>query len=185
MAVSAEGTHSIVFPLREAALTAVIAAALMLPMIGIFTVSRGGALIVETRLPELALSVLLVFLGRLGLIYARDGKPALSGGLGIAVALAGWLGLIPGDLLKVIAIGGGALLAVRAVMATDAGKVLGQKFSWRNGQSDKAGGSVFTRRGPWIGAALIVFALALPWLPSALRRSFRPLPRLLLPSRGR
>ena len=98
MTVSAEGRHGIVFPLREAALTAVIAAALMLPMVGIFTASRGGALVVETRFPELALSVLLVFLGRLGLIYARTGKPALSGALGVGVALSGWFGLIPGEL---------------------------------------------------------------------------------------
>ena len=44
MPASAEGRNGIVVPLREAALTAVIAAALLLPMVGIFTASRGGAL---------------------------------------------------------------------------------------------------------------------------------------------
>lgn len=170
MTVSAEGKHDIVFPLREAALTAIIAAALMLPMVGIFTASRGGALVVETRFPDLALSVLLVFLGRLGLIYARRGKPALSGTLGVAVALAGWLGLFPGELLTVIAIGGGAMLAVRAGMATDPGQMLVRKISRRETVAGDRRGSALSRRGPWIGAALIVFALALPWLPFVDRR---------------
>lgn len=148
--------------LREASLTAIISGALMLPLIGIFTVSRGGVLVVDTRFSVLAIAVLLVFLGRLGLVYARGGRAMVSGAIGAGVAVAGLSRLFPGDLLTALAVGGGLLLILRAAIGTTFGAQLVQAISL--GVKKQSG------RGAWLGAALVVFAIALPWLPFVDRR---------------
>ncbi|MFT5438600.1 MAG: branched-chain amino acid transport system permease protein [Alphaproteobacteria bacterium] len=154
--------NSLVDAVREAALTATIAAALMLPLIGIFTVSRGGALVVDTRFSALAIAVVLVFFGRLGLIYARGGRAMVSGAIGVGLAVAGWWGLFPGDLLTALAVGGGLLLVLRSAMVTSIGVRIVQAIS--------SGVKMRPGRGPWLGAALVVLAIALPWLPFVDRR---------------
>ncbi len=148
--------------LTDAGLTTLVAAALMLPMIGIFTASKGGAQFVDTRFFEQAFALLLVFFGRLGLIYVRGGLPVPSGVIGAAVAVAGWLRLFPGDLLTALAVIGGLVLVLRALTGEGSGDRLSRQISSRLSKAWLA--------GPWLGAALVVFAIALPWLPFVDRR---------------
>jgi len=61
-------------PLREAALTAIVAAALMLPLIGLHAASRSTGIVIRTRWPEMLIAVGLIFAGRLALALERDGR---------------------------------------------------------------------------------------------------------------
>ncbi len=148
--------------LRDAFVISIVAVVVMLPMIGLFTTPSGGALVVETRFPELGLAVLLVFLGRLGLNWAVEDHPAGAGALGAGTAIAGTGGLFPGHLLTALAIGGGLLLVFVAATKSRAGTVAWRSLSAKTGN--------LARSGVWIGAALILFAVALPWLPFTDRR---------------
>jgi branched-chain amino acid transport system permease protein len=57
---------------REAAVAAVVAVALFLPLIGFHTVDQGGVLGIETRFDWLAIGVVTVFIGRLTLATWRE-----------------------------------------------------------------------------------------------------------------
>jgi len=148
--------------LREAGITSRLAAAVMLPMIGVFTTPLGGALAVDTRLPEIGLAVVLVFLGRLGMIRAREGRPLEAACVGGAVTAAAVFGLFPGDLLTALAMGGGLLLVTGALKASPQGTAAWQSVMIRAQNTPNW--------GVWVGGGLIVFAVVLPWLPFVDRR---------------
>ncbi|HEX9568248.1 MAG TPA: high-affinity branched-chain amino acid ABC transporter permease LivM [Rhodospirillales bacterium] len=101
---------------KEAAVAAVIAVALFLPLVGFHTVDQGGVLGIETRFDWLAIGVGAVFLGRLALATYRETRARRPS---------------PGAFA-----GMGARL--EAVVQTLI---------------------------PWVAAAVIVFAFALPFLP--------------------
>src|SRR5271170_6323483 len=76
--------------LREAGLAAIVAAALALPLVGLQTVERNGAVVVQTRFGWVAIGVAAAFVGRLVLalwpqhlwqrreprhVAAGDGRP--------------------------------------------------------------------------------------------------------------
>ncbi len=100
--------------LREAALAAFIAFMLTVTMVGLHLVNRPAGLTVETRFIEVGVSVLLVFLGRLGFAMTREGAPlpALAGA--VAVIAAGLVLPLPSAALKVITVGGGAIIGIYA-----------------------------------------------------------------------
>jgi branched-chain amino acid transport system permease protein len=52
---------------KEAALAAVVALALAVPLVGFYTVDQGGSLVIKTRFDWVAIGVLAVFAGRLAL----------------------------------------------------------------------------------------------------------------------
>jgi branched-chain amino acid transport system permease protein len=75
---------------KEAAVAAVIAVALFLPLIGFHTVDQGGVLGIETRFGWVAIGVVTVFLGRLALATYRETRarrPALGLFAGVSARL--------------------------------------------------------------------------------------------------
>lgn len=60
---------------KEAGITALIALVLTAPLVGIRTVEQSGSLSFETDFTAVAIAVVLVFLGRIGLILNREGFP--------------------------------------------------------------------------------------------------------------
>ena len=70
-AAPARKSSAAVAILKEAGLTAAVAFALALPLIGLRGFSRGGEMVVESRFEWLAVAVAVVFLGRVALILSR------------------------------------------------------------------------------------------------------------------
>jgi len=149
--------------LREAAVTAGVAAALMLPLIGLHAASQATGIVIRTRWPEMLVAVALIFVGRLALALERGGNPwpALAGGAA-AVALGLFVPL-PGEVLAALALAGGGVLCLRGALAL---------ARLRRGRAVPAGriAQGFAHYAPWLGAAMIVFAVALPLMPFADRR---------------
>ncbi|MEO1248594.1 MAG: high-affinity branched-chain amino acid ABC transporter permease LivM [Pseudomonadota bacterium] len=100
---------------KEAGLAALVALALSLTMVGLNTVSVQSQLTVETRFLAVVLAVALVFVGRLafGLIRSGYALPGLIGSL--AVCAGGYFVQSDAPAVNVIAIGGGAILAIQAI----------------------------------------------------------------------
>lgn len=87
-AVSDSAGPSFLDVLREAALTALVALILAVPMIGLRTVSAPGGLAIETRWWWVAIGVAGVFFGRIGLILVREWRRRHSASRGGA---SGWV----------------------------------------------------------------------------------------------
>lgn len=155
--------------LKEAAITAAISAALMLPLIALHAKTQVTGLVIETRFVVTAIAVALVFLGRFALVLVRRDipLPAIVGGL--VAAGTGWLIPFPNRLLTITCIAGGAVVLVAGMRQLTKGRSsVGEAQSMN---APRQTGAAFMRRfGPWIGAALIIFAIALPWLPFADRQ---------------
>ncbi|MEK9646273.1 MAG: high-affinity branched-chain amino acid ABC transporter permease LivM [Alphaproteobacteria bacterium] len=152
--------------LKEAAVTAVVSAALLIPFVGFRIVNRGGDQFLDKRFEETAIAVALIFIGRLALILIRGGRflvPAIGG---IAVAAVGIFAPIPTDFLRAVATVGGLVVLARAAFVafmrsrTDTGA-----------RAAGAGvGDMFRYAIPWIAAAVIAIAFVLPLTPFAERR---------------
>lgn len=154
---------------KEAGLTALVAMGLLLPMVAFQIVSRAGGSSVETRIPDFAVAIVLVFLGRIALVLIREGLPwpALAGG--VAVAAAGWILPLPSPFLGVISILGGLILALAAAIVLlrhRKGIVTGEE---REKVSDQAGAAL-QRASVWLGPVIIAVAIVLPILPFVDRR---------------
>ena len=152
--------------LREAGLTALVSLALLIPVVGFRIANRGGDQFLETRWPEVAIAVALIFFGRIFLILIRDGRRALPVAGGVVIAAIGWLGPIPSDFLRVVAISAGLVIVARAgfvVFTAQQKAATGREFG--SGFADG-----YRKALPWLAAALIVFALVLPFLPFSGRR---------------
>ena len=157
--------------LKEAAITAAIATALMIPLIGLHARTQATGLIIETRFTEVAIAVGLIFLGRYVLVLTRRAVtwPAVVGGL--ASTAAGWMIPFPNLLLQTLCVAGGAVVALwggRAILKTRGSR--GQERDSTAAYVRQSGASLMQRVSPWLGAALIVFAIALPLMPFADRR---------------
>lgn len=100
--------------LREAGITALVSAALLLPIVGFKIVNRGGDQFLDTRWPEMAIAVLLIFLGRLALNAVRDGVFLLPAAGGAIAAAAGWAAPMPTEFLRIITMAGGLTVVARA-----------------------------------------------------------------------
>ncbi len=153
--------------LKEAGLTALIALALTLPLVGLRTVDSGGGLTVQTRFTEVAIAVLLVFIGRIGLVLTRENHslPVLL--VSLAIAAISWFLPFPTASLKVIAIAGALVLAIRAALAVQRGR---SKLSRqeRDRVMDRIGAKV-QGAAIWLGPVAVLFAIALPFMPFANR----------------
>lgn len=164
-AISVSQTRSIDLPsiLKEAALTGIIALALTLPLVGFRTVDSPTGLTVSTRFPEMITAVLLVFIGRIGLILSREGYPLpvliVSAVIGVAAVFVPF----PSEALKVIAIAGATIIAIRAgLLYRSESSSLSQQE--RDRKMDRIGAKV-QDAAFWIGPIAILFAIALPLLP--------------------
>jgi branched-chain amino acid transport system permease protein len=151
--------------IRESAIAAGVSAALLLPLVGFRIANRGGDQFLETRWPELAIAVLLVFLGRAGLILIGRGVIVVPAAVGLAVAVACWATDLPSAFLRVVAVAGGLVLVMRAGLA---GYRARRATAGREAKKDFQ--AAYRRALPWIAGALIVFAVALPFLPFGDRR---------------
>lgn len=152
--------------LREAGLTALVSLALLIPVVGFRISNQGGDQFLETRWPEVAIAVALIFFGRIFLVLIREGALAVPVAGGLAIAAVGWLAPIPSAFLKVVAVTAGLVIVARAafVVFSDGRRAsTGRDFG--SGFADG-----YRKALPWLAAALIVFALLLPFLPFSERR---------------
>jgi len=157
--------------LKEAAVTAAVAAALMVPLIGLHAKTQVTGLVIETRFADVAIAVGLIFLGRYALALTRRAMawPAIAGGL--VSAVAGWIIPFPNLLLQTLCIAGGAVVVVwgvRAILKSRGPR--GQERAHSAAAVRQSGASLMQQLSPWLGAALIVFAIVLPLMPFADRR---------------
>lgn len=189
MAARPSPTSATADMLKEAALTAAVAAVLALPLVGLHTVIRGTGLDVETRFFEMFLAIVLIFLGRLALVLNRRDmpRPALIGGAVVAVIGAVLVGF--GDVIA-------ALNAVLQPLCLAAGAPaaactsLVPKPSLFISAVCLMGGSIVALRAafvisgagpeikrqlarhvsPWLGPGMIAVAVVLPMVPFVDRR---------------
>ena len=101
--------------LKDAALAAFVALLLTVPLVGLRTVDRPTGLEIEARPEEVIASIVLVFLGRLGLGLIRQGMalPVL-----ILALLCAGVGLVlpmPTQVLRLVLVLGGGVIALRAL----------------------------------------------------------------------
>ncbi len=151
--------------LADAGIAAGVAALLGLPLVGIRTVTKAGGLAIETRIIELAIAVVLIFMGRLAVTAIRGAQPwpALVGGA--VVAIAGWRLPSPSEFLSVVSMAGGGGVALAAAVSVI------RHWSGTAGRREPLDfGRAFQRNSSWLGPALIAFAVVLPFLPFVDRR---------------
>jgi branched-chain amino acid transport system permease protein len=149
--------------LKDAALTALVAAALGIFVVGFHTVDIGSrtGLSFDYRFADLAVAVVVIFFGRLGLSLAATGLRWPAVALGIAMIAAGaspmklpsgflhWFVALGGVLLVVRSIWPWADQAIVAVARTPTGRVIDQ---------------IGTK---WLGWLLLGLAIVMPFTPFA------------------
>lgn len=158
--------------LREAAITALIALALTLPLVGIRTVEGAGAngqLGIALRFSEVLITVGLVFFGRVGMVLTREGQPRITLVLGALAAIGFWFTPFPALPLQALAVGGAAVLALQALRALRAGRLSREQAAEKARAAD-ALAARFQQASIWLGPIAVAFALLLPFLPIADRR---------------
>ncbi|MDB5396295.1 MAG: branched-chain amino acid transporter permease [Rhodospirillales bacterium] len=141
--------------LRDAAVAALAAGLLGLPLIGFRLLDQSGGEGLTTRWPELAAAVALVFTGRLALLLIDGGAVRVALLIMVAFAASAFFVPWPAQFLKVVAVGGAAIIAIRAGLILAGPRPVAL-----------AGGAIrpIGRFLPWL---LVLFALILPVLPFA------------------
>jgi branched-chain amino acid transport system permease protein len=147
--------------LKDAGLTAFVGAALGIFIVGFRTVDVGRGLTFDYHLVDLAVAVVVIFLGRLGLSMAANGLrwPAIALGAVMIAAGASPMQLPSGFLHWFVALGG-VLLVIRAI------------WPWANEAVTEASrtpsGQAISRAGAkWFGWMLLAAAVLLPFSPFA------------------
>jgi branched-chain amino acid transport system permease protein len=149
--------------LKDAGLTAFIAAALGIFIVGFRTVDVGSrtGLSFDYQFADLAAAVVVIFFGRLGLSLAAMGLrwPAIA--LGAAMIAIGASPLkLPSGFLHWFVVLGGVLLVIRAVWPWASHAVVSA--------ADTPTGRVLDRIGTkWLGWLLLALAIILPFTPFA------------------
>lgn len=157
---------------KEIGFAGLLALGLTFAMVGLRTVDSntagGTALAIETRFADVAWVVVLVMLGRLGLILDRAGLPLPVVVGGIAVAVVTQFIPMPGEVLPVFGLIGGAVLALKGVltMVRHRSRLSAQE---RDEAMDRVG-ERFQRISRYLGPALGAFAILLPFMPFADRQ---------------
>ncbi|MEI6984640.1 MAG: high-affinity branched-chain amino acid ABC transporter permease LivM [Rhodospirillaceae bacterium] len=153
--------------LRDAALAAMVALLLTMPLIGLRTVESNSRLVVEPHFIDVAVTVALVFLGRLGLTLAGAAKgPAWSVlAAALTVVGSGWLLPFPTQALRWLAVAGGILVGLRALVALRARHGTLTEAE-RDRRMDRIGARL-QDASRLIGPVAVIFALLLPLLPFA------------------
>ena len=151
--------------LADAGIAAGVAALLGLPLVGLRTVTKSGGLAIETRFVELAIAVVLIFLGRLAMTAIRHSHPLPAMAGGVIVAIAGWRLPLPSEFLAVVSVASGVIVALAAGVS-----VIRQRSGASGDREPIDFGLVFQRTSSWLGPLLIAFAIILPFLPFVDRR---------------
>ena len=153
--------------LRESALAGVVALLLTLPLVGLRTLETGAGLVIRPHAADVAVTVLLVFLGRLGLVLTGAGRAGPVLALAAGAVAAGWLLPFPTEALRWLDIVGGLVVALRAGLA-----LRSRHSALSQAERDRRGDRLGARlqdASRLIGPAAVLFALALPLLPFANR----------------
>ena len=151
-------TRDLPSTIKDAALTALVAAGLGIFIVGFRTNSLGGkGLQFDFQLVDLAIAVATIFVGRIGLLLAAAGQrwPALV--LGVVLGAIGAAPLaLPSTFLHWFIVLAGAVIILRGMWPW-ANQVLGDA---RRSQRGVRLGGVAAK---WFGAALLVVAFAMPF----------------------
>ncbi|MCA8933054.1 MAG: DUF3382 domain-containing protein, partial [Rhodospirillaceae bacterium] len=113
MAEEARGIDPVAM-LKEAFLAALVAFALFATMVGLQITEVQGGQGIETRFVDVAVAVVLVFVGRIGMFLVREGYPLpvlIGGGV---VAAIGVLAPLPSSILQILCIGGAIVSSLMA-----------------------------------------------------------------------
>ncbi len=149
--------------LKDAALTAFVAAALGIFIVGFRTVDVGSrtGLSFDYQLVDLAVAIVVIFFGRLGLSLASLGLrwPAIAMGIAMIAVGASPLQLPSGFLHWFVALGG-VLLVIRAAWPWANQAIVAAAHTPTGRVVDKIG----TR---WLGWLLLALAIVLPFTPFA------------------
>ncbi|MDI1287738.1 MAG: high-affinity branched-chain amino acid ABC transporter permease LivM [Reyranella sp.] len=153
--------------LKDAALTAFVAAALGIFIVGFRTVDVGSrtGLSFDYQFADLAVAVVTIFVGRLGLSAAAAGLRWPVVALGVAMIAVGASPLkLPSGFLHWFVALGGVLLVIRGI------------WPWARGTAAAAAGTpaglVLGRAGAkWFGWLLLAAAVLLPFTPAADQRT--------------
>ena len=184
--------------LREAGLTAAVVFALAFGLVGFRAIDVSGGLAIVTRFDDVFIAAALAFLGRLGLILLRNGRPRpvlwIAGPVGLAVVyllasgfategvaktllfqseVVNWLMAffalgLAGRAGWILYRGSGSTDGTDAVMLS-AETSIGQFPLQAVGIMDRIAAEV-QRWARFVGPALLIFAIILPFLPIADRR---------------
>jgi len=163
---------------KEAGIAGLITVALTIGLVGFETVDAGGYLSYNTRYGAVAWAVAIVLLGRVGLAFIRAGQPVpvLIGSL---AAVAGWsvvlLTVEPGSafawlkpfaapIVNWIVVAAAGIVALRAAFMLRRSYETAAMTADREQVMDRIGGRV-QQIARWLGPALAVIAVALPFLP--------------------
>jgi branched-chain amino acid transport system permease protein len=150
------------FMLKDAALTAFVSAALGIFIIGFHTVDVSGkGLVFDYWFEDLAVAVIVIFFGRLGLSMAAGGRrwPALV--LGVALGVAGASPLrLPSTFLHWFIVIAAVLIIVRAIWPWVDVELARMRHSTHGVAAGRAGAK-------WFGAILLVAAAIMPLMPFA------------------
>ncbi|MBI1207829.1 MAG: high-affinity branched-chain amino acid ABC transporter permease LivM [Azospirillum sp.] len=158
-------TLDIAAVLKESALAALVALLLAFPLVGLRTVDVLSRLTIEPHFAEVAVAVVLVFLGRLGMALTREGRPLPVLVASLVVAASAWFLPLPTMPLKLIAVAGGAIIALRAALALRSHHST-LSLAERERRMDRVGAR-FQDASRLIGPIAVIFAVALPFLPFA------------------
>ncbi|HVR68555.1 MAG TPA: high-affinity branched-chain amino acid ABC transporter permease LivM [Verrucomicrobiae bacterium] len=161
--------------LKQAVAVGVITFLLASLIVGIETVSSTGALDFTTRYKEVFIATIGVFVGSLVISQLRAGRPQVgvivAGGVSVVLLLLLLVqerNLIPKEFLpfKSMIINWGSLIIPVAIFLRSSQEMRRQRALAR-GQVVVSRNVVeaVQRAMPWIGAGMIVLAIALPWLP--------------------
>jgi branched-chain amino acid transport system permease protein len=151
--------------LQDAGVTALLAAALGIFVVGFRTVDRGVAgLEFDYQFIDVLVACVAIFFGRLALSAAGGGMAVVTLLVGAAMLAAALLLTLPSAFLAVVIGLAGAALVLRALWsflrASDAGAAAIADVSSRAGTATQ-------NLYPWFGAGLLGFAVVLPFMPFA------------------
>lgn len=154
--------------LRDAGLAALVAFLLTVPLVGFRTVDRPTGLGIELHMAEVVAAIGLVFLGRIGFSMIRSGVALPVLVLSLVVAVAGFFIRLPTETLRVVMIGGGLVIAIRALITvvTHRSKLTQAE---RDRRMDRIGAKV-QHASRYLAPIGILFAAVFPMLPIADRQ---------------
>ncbi len=169
--------------LREAGLTAAVVFALAFGLVGFRAIDVSGGLAIVTRLDDVFIAAALAFLGRFGLILLRNGRPRpviwIAGPLGLVVAYLLASGLATEGVAKTLLLQSEVVnwlvaffalgLAGRAGWLLYRGSGTTEARQDREDTMDRIAAAV-QRWARFVGPALLLAAIVLPFLPIADRR---------------
>ncbi len=151
--------------LKDAGVTALLAAALGIFIVGFRTVDRGVAgLQFDYQVVDVVVACVVIFFGRLALTAAAGGQPvpALLIGAGLLAAAQGLK--LPSDFLTVVTSLIGVALVLRGLWSWLRRSEAGARIV---ADASEQFGTVTRQAFPWLGAGLLAFAVVLPFLPFA------------------